>query len=213
MDYTHINRMFGTFSQNVIISAALVFAIAICLLVISRPQHGDKLSTMISKLKSSLQATDGQHDPFDLDKIVSYSGLPLYHPPDWPRYWKSGKYQLTMGLRKLDINNWLTFDDQWFIEHEAKKKYCKLPNKTDVVDYLDGEDTAVIELLDLVVAYLTRKFPDMFTLKGDYVTITPINERYRVKKPFDQPPMEIIGLLAMDDLYILKKGDRDLYYL
>lgn len=154
-------------------------------------------------------------DPFNLKDIVPVKGLPIHQTPNWPRYWKSGKYQMTMAQRKLDINNWLNHDANWEEEHKLKRQYCRLPDaeKHAIVNYLDGEDEAVCELLNLIVAYMTTRYPDMYQLKGDYVTILPVQETYRVKKPFDQPPMEICGLLASDDVYILKKGADDLYYL
>lgn len=154
-------------------------------------------------------------DPFGFRNIVPVKGLTTHQKPDWPRHWKSGKYQMTMGLRKLDVNNWLNFDDQWQKEHELKRQYCSLPEveKREIVDYLDGEDEAVCECLDMIVEYVTTRFPDMFQLRGDYITILPVQETYRIKKPFDQPPMELCGLLVSDDVYILKKGEDDLFYL
>lgn len=217
MDDIH-SRLVSVVTEHIFLGAmTLVFGFAFFILTAtkgrSNPWFIRKTEEWLGPSVNRKLKDEEDDDPFSLKSIVPFSGLPLHEPPNWPRYWKSGKYQLTMGLRRLDINNWMTFDDQWFVEHEAKKRYCKLPNKTDVVDYLDGEDEAVTELLDLVVAYLTRKFPDMFALQGEYITICPVNEKYRIKQPFDQPPMEIIGLLVMDDLYILKHGLRDLYYL
>jgi hypothetical protein len=152
-------------------------------------------------------------DEFGFSEIIPYRGLPIHQKVNWPRYWKAGKYQLTMGLRKLDVNNWLTFDDQWLPEHQAKLEFLQSPNKHEIVDYLDGVDEAVVELLDMVVEYVTRKYPDMFRLDGEYIEILPTNERYRVKAPYDMHPIELQGLLVMDDLYLLKRGERDLYYL
>ncbi|KAF2662262.1 hypothetical protein K491DRAFT_773378 [Lophiostoma macrostomum CBS 122681] len=201
-------RLRQNLSISVVILALAVFLIG----AVQKTLRKRKTSGPLFLNKKSVSPEND--DPFNLKQIIPYDGIPLSHPPDWPRYWKSGKYQLTMALRKLDMNNWMTFDNQWLTEHNKKREYCRLPNKRDIVDYLDGDDDiAVLELLDLVVNYVTLRYPDMFSLEADYIRIKPTDEIYRAKAPLDQPPMELIGLLVMDDMYILKQGTRNLYYL
>lgn len=152
-------------------------------------------------------------DPFNFALIKPFAGSPLSQPPSWPRYWKPGKFQLTMALRKLDINNWFQYDRLFVSEHAAKLAMVRSPHSEKYVDYLDGIDDAAVELLDTVVAYITTRFPDMFRADGEYVYIDCLAEKYRVRAPYDLHPLAVAGLLVMDDVYVLKRGEGGLYYL
>jgi hypothetical protein len=81
------------------------------------------------------------------------------------------------------------------------------------VDYLDGIDDAVLELLDTVVAYVTKRYPSIFRADNNYVYIDHLQEKYRIREPFDFHPLTVVGLLVMDDVYVLKKGQNDFYTL
>lgn len=151
--------------------------------------------------------------PPDFNKIVPYQGLPIKDAPKWPHFWKPGVFQMTMGLKKLDPNNWLTFDSEWEAEHRQKLEWVNGKMRDEVVRILPGADDSCEELLQIVVAYITKRFPCMFQLEGNDIHIVPTGERYRIKAPYERRPMELVGLLAMDDFYILHKGEMDLYYL
>ncbi|KAL4946757.1 hypothetical protein BDV06DRAFT_217914 [Aspergillus oleicola] len=53
----------------------------------------------------------------------------------------------------------------------------------------------------------------MFRADGVYIYIDHLAEKYRIKEPFEHHPLAVVGLLVQDDVYVLKKGVRDLYYL
>lgn len=151
--------------------------------------------------------------PLGFSAIVPFQGLPLSQKPDWPRYWKPGKFQMTMALRKLDINNWFNYDELFDSEHAKKLAMARSEDSKDHVDYLDGIDDAVSELLDTVVAYVTKRYPCMFRADKNYVYIDHLQEKYRIRAPFDFHPLTVVGLLVMDDVYVLKKGHDDFYTL
>lgn len=118
-----------------------------------------------------------------------------------------------MSLRKLDPNNWLTYDNAYVKEHLDKLSYMNGPLHDDVLQELPGSEESTEELLQVIVEYVTRRYPDMFRIEGDDLLIVPMNERYRIRAPYDRSPMELAGLIAMEDLYVLHKGEGDLYYL
>lgn len=152
--------------------------------------------------------------PPEFANIVPYKGLPIFDEPKWPHFWKPGVFQMTMGLKKLDPNNWLTFDKNWAEEHRQKLEWVNDPKMRDeIVQVLPNADESCEELLEVVVAYITTRYPDMFHTVDDDILIVPTGERYRVRRPYQRHPMELIGLLAMDDFYVLHKGEMDLYYL
>ncbi|EXJ83961.1 hypothetical protein A1O3_04628 [Capronia epimyces CBS 606.96] len=118
-----------------------------------------------------------------------------------------------MSLRKVDPNNWLTYDSAYEKEHLDKLKYMNGEMHDEVVQVLPNADDSCEELLQIIVEYITRRYPDMFKLDGDDIVIVPMKERYRVRAPYDRHPMEVAGLLVMDDLYVLHLGELDRYYL
>jgi hypothetical protein len=180
-----------------------------------------KLLLTINKLRAKPRSTKNQAflkngygpDPLGFGAIVPFQGLPLSQKPDWPRYWKPGRFQMTMALRKLDINSWFNYDELFASEHAKKLALARSEDSKEHVDYLDGIDDAVLELLDTVVAYVTKRYPGMFRADKNYVYIDHLQERYRIREPFDFHPLTVVGLLVMDDVYVLKKGQNDLYTL
>ncbi|RDW79089.1 uncharacterized protein DSM5745_05941 [Aspergillus mulundensis] len=172
-------------------------------------------SNFTSKLLTlpSPQAPTGPtaRETLNFAAIEPVTGLPpLTTPPNWPRYWKPGKFQMTMALRKLDINNWLNYDRLFDAEHADKLAMVRGPHPELYVDYLDGVDDAVLELLETVVQYVTTRFPDMFRADGEYIYIDHLKEKYRITEPFDAHPLAVTGLLVHDDVYVLKRGPRRL---
>jgi hypothetical protein len=120
---------------------------------------------------------------------------------------------MTMSLRKVDPNNWLTYDSAYEKEHLDKLRYMNGELHDDVVQVLPNTDESCEELLQVIVEYIVERYPDMFQLDGDDIVIVPMNERYRVRSPYDRHPMELAGLLVTDDLYVLHLGELDKYYL
>jgi hypothetical protein len=174
----------------------------------------NKLSPKPQSAKNeALLKTEYGPDPLGFGAIVPFKGLPLSQKPDWPRYWKPGKFQMTMALRKLDINNWFNYDELFDSEHARKLAMARSEDSKDYVDYLDGIDDAVLELLDTVVAYVTKRYPSIFRADNNYVYIDHLQEKYRIREPFDFHPLTVVGLLVMDDVYVLKKGQNDFYTL
>jgi hypothetical protein len=53
----------------------------------------------------------------------------------------------------------------------------------------------------------------MFRADNNYVYIDHLQEKYRIREPFDFHPLTVVGLLVMDDVYVLKKGQNDFYTL
>ena len=160
------------------------------------------------------QVSNDKDDPLGLSRIIPFQGSPLIQKPDWPRYWKPGKFQMTMALRRLEVNHWFKIDELYDSEHAMKVSMINAPNSKDYVDYIDGvDDEAVVELLDIVVTYMVRRYPWMFRTDGEYVYIDHLKEKYRIRAPFEYHPLAVVGALVMEDVYVLKKDQGDQYTL
>jgi hypothetical protein len=200
-------------SQNSLGSVALAgfgLVVIFTLLALSRSQKHSTWNWLVQLARPSHASSDL---PPEFKHIVPYKGLPINEEPKWPHFWKPGVFQMTMGLKKLDPNNWLTYDKNWAREYRRKLEWLDGDMRDEIVRVLPNADTSCEELLEVVVAYVTKRYPDMFQMDGDEIVIVPFGDRYRVKKPYDRHPMALIGLVAMDDFYVLHRGEMDLYYL
>ena len=125
---------------------------------------------------------------------------------------------MTMGLRRSDLGRWLAVDDQYLIEHNIRSTLLD-HHKSRVLQCRPSSEAACIEVLDLVVDFLTRNYPAQFRhhsswTGSDLVEIVASGEVFRVSAPFDGlDPLEIAARLAMEDFNVLIKGKDNVHTL
>ena len=117
-----------------------------------------------------------------------------------------------MGLRKLGRQEWLAHavDKREYLEHnEARKRL--LASKYDECIQItpDGED-ACVELLEEVVAFLTKEKPQWFQLEETYgdrkIRNRLTDECWALQRPYPRHPLEICARLCMEDFNIVLKS-------
>lgn len=120
--------------------------------------------------------------------------------------WKAGKYNMTMGIRKMPEDDWLVIDQMY--EQEQKFKECLIGKDLNaVLQYLPGSHEACKETLECVVGFLTRRYPDHFIEKQPGYIYNAITKRkFRIVEPFEQHPLAIAAQLAMEDFNMLIRG-------
>ena len=139
---------------------------------------------------------------FDLQALEPYPR----HPSS-----QSRKFHMTMGLRKLDVDNWLTVDKTYMSQHRVRNEILA-DKKYKVLQCLPGSEAACVELLDLMVDFLTEKYPAMYKLvEGDgnvkRIRNTETGEEFSLEQPFDGiAPLEIAARLVCEDINVLKQG-------
>lgn len=150
------------------------------------------------------QTLHGQIEAFDLQALVPYPLKPFK---------QSRTYHMTMGLQKLDLENWLTVDKSYIFQHGIRADI--LTEKRDAVfRYLAGSEDACAELLERVVNFLTKKYPAMFKVsdsmeKDRTITNAETGEVFELTPPFNgAAPLEIVARLVSEDFNILKKDDQ-----
>lgn len=120
-----------------------------------------------------------------------------------------------MGLRKLDLENWLTVDSTYHEFHQVRRQLLK-ERKNEVIQCLPGSRLACEEVLDLVVGFLTTKYPDLFETTAGYNTLKP-PEFIRNKITGEEclllgnatlPPLEIAARVAMEDFNVLMRNEE-----
>ena len=120
------------------------------------------------------------------------------------------KYNMAMGIRKLNQEDWLRMDENFSLEHKIRSELL-IKQKDKVLQCLPGSDEACFEALEGVVKYLTEKFPDTFHQSSswsgcDRVHVVETGETFHIKPPFNNlQPLEIAARLTMEDLNILSQ--------
>ncbi|KAI9764810.1 MAG: hypothetical protein M1840_008079 [Geoglossum simile] len=129
---------------------------------------------------------------------------------------KPWKYSMPIGLRKLDEDNWLVMDGGYLREQRLRAKHLA-ESTSQVLQCLPGSEAACLETLELVVGFLTKKWPDDFELFGEaneddetyFVMNNRTHEAFQIVAPYEVAPLEIVVRLAMEDFDVLVKGEGD----
>jgi hypothetical protein len=106
---------------------------------------------------------------FDLDEKKPELYRPCRHGPN----------HVTMGIRKLDWNNWIEMDSNFLWYHDLK--VSELEKDIDAhVQYVDNAVTrdACFEVLEELTAYLTARYPKIFQLSNGILRNTLTEEEF-----------------------------------
>ena len=131
-----------------------------------------------------------------------------------PKFKESGKWHLTMDLRKPERETWLEMDDQYLLEHGIRSKLLN-DKKSAVLQCRPESEAACVETLELVVRDLTTNFPQQYRAwpspsNAEMIEIVATGEVFPVKAPFHGiTPLEVAARLAGEDFNILIKGGKD----
>lgn len=117
----------------------------------------------------------------------------------------------TLGLKKLDVDNWLVVDSMYTELHRARAKLLA-EKKEEVIQVTHDGEEACEELMWQVVLFLTQRFPGIFEIthygNGKKVVRNKImREGFALQRPWDVHPLEVCARLAMEDFSIWKKGE------
>ena len=120
------------------------------------------------------------------------------------------RYHLKMGLRLSRGQPWINLDENWLMEHNARRKILDNP-KNVVIRCLPGSELACEEVMMQVVKDLVTREPMKFRRYNDRavdrVEIVETGETFIIASPFGRlRPLEIAARLAMEDFNILKMG-------
>lgn len=166
-----------------------------------------------AKLANNKSRTPGNWTPEDYQ-------LPIPKPyQDWsidetkpiPYRAFKHKYNITMGIRSMDPQDWIQLDNEWDIYHNLKQKRFK-EKGTDVYGTLPEASEAALELLDELVKYLPNRYPSLFAYKDDQLFNLHTGEVWNVKN-LEHDPIYIVSNLLQDDIAIMIEQPDGQYYL
>jgi hypothetical protein len=132
--------------------------------------------------KPSLSQTPSKLDkPFTTplpEPLVDFN--PDTKTPKLYRPFRHGPNYITMGIRKLDWNNWIEMDSYFLRYHDLKAAELK-KDFGGHIKYVDrpGTKDACFELYEELTRYLTHRIPKIFALKDGILRNSLTKEEFR----------------------------------
>ena len=132
-----------------------------------------------------------------------------FKPYQFPPLRERTSTKMAMGLKRLDESNWLTLDSNYLPEHFLR---CSLlcTKKSQVIQCLPGSEAACYEVLSLVTAFLSSRFPQHFEIatisSGPAVLNHLTNEIFPIGQQNCPNPLEVTAKLSMEDFNVLMKN-------
>lgn len=118
---------------------------------------------------------------------------------------------MTMGIRRTPQEEWLTLDNRYVPEQTLRQELLD-NHREGVMQTLPGSESACEEVLEMVVSFLTQRYPHLFYHpegKTDYIYNVATGRSFRITAPYEVPPLQVAAQLIMEDINILYKGHGD----
>ncbi len=146
--------------------------------------------------------------------------------PDWSvektrplpyRPFKYGPdYFITMGIGRLDSNDWIELDNQWTRYHQEKLSRLSGERASHLCKTAPEAKDAALETMELLCEYLVYRYPSLFEYRFNdqnnekQIRIKTTGEIYPINC---EDPLKYASLLIEDDLAIMIEGSDGQYYL
>ncbi|KAK2612264.1 hypothetical protein QQS21_001690 [Conoideocrella luteorostrata] len=143
--------------------------------------------------------------------------------PDWSvdrtkplpyRAFRHGpKYQITMGLRTIEPDEWIELDNQFPKFHADKAARIEERGDKCVKTHPDAIPAAT-ELLEELASYLPARYPSMFKRTSVGIDNLWSGESFNIlERPLREDPMATCARLVQDDLALLLEQPDGTYRL
>ncbi|UJR24135.1 hypothetical protein I4U23_027101 [Adineta vaga] len=142
--------------------------------------------------------------------------------PDWSiettrplpyRPFKYGPdYFITMGISKMNWNEWIELDNQWTKYHQEKLSRLSSERSSRLCKISPEAEDAALETMELLSEYLVYRYPSLFEYENnkEEIRIKLTGEIYPI---VSSNPLKYASLLIQDDLALMIEGDDGQYYL
>ena len=116
-------------------------------------------------------------------------------------------YRLRMGLRPLDLEDWILIDERFEAERAEKRRLLDARHD-DVVAHLPGTEAAGAEVLDALASHLAHHFPDRFSRNGSRIDDFGAETSWDIAH-LDLHPIDVAGRLVQEDVCLLTAPPED----
>jgi alpha-1,2-mannosyltransferase len=171
--------------------------------------------------KKSIKATSDKKKKFGKWNPVRFESPRPVPYPDWSiertrplpyRPFKYGPdYFITMGIARLDLNDWIELDNEWTKYHNEKISRLSSSRSSHLYKIAPEAQDAALETMELLSEYLVHRYPSLFEYHNENeIRIKTTGEIYPINSC---DPLKYASLLIQDDLALMIEGDDGQYYL
>jgi hypothetical protein len=171
-------------------------------------------SAKVNKSNYPTKSAEKQ-EPFKTPAPSPYPGWSIENTKPLPyRAFRYGpKYNVTMGLRSIQPEEWIELDNQFPKYHAEKAARIAERGSKCVATHPDAYPAAM-ELLQELVDYLPGRYPTLFKRTAVGIDNIWSGESFNiVETPLKEDPMAICARLVQDDLALMIEKPDGQYYL
>jgi dimethylamine monooxygenase subunit A len=114
-----------------------------------------------------------------------------------------GKWRMNMGLKALNLQEWIDID-QHFAEELALKDQLLKNQYSEVFSSLPNSQFGQQEVLDLLIAHLLNYFPQYYQQQGEIIANLCTGQTWHLAD-FDAAPLDLAGRLVQEDLLLMQQ--------
>jgi len=210
-------------------AAFTYFIVAVTNLIRARRQNNPRPSTPNLEKRSPFKTPDrppGVWPPSDFTRppATPYPSFSLTTTKPLPyRPFRHGpKYNITMGLRNMNWDEWIELDNQYMQFHDLKARRME-ERGAKCIKTAPEAIPAAVELLEELSSYLPQRYPTVFQtippsegMKNGFRNLAT-GEIFDVgrleRNGVEEDAMEMCARLVQDDLAIMVEREDGQYYL
>jgi len=117
-----------------------------------------------------------------------------------------GSWRLAMGLKALDLRNWIEIDDS-FAAQLAERRALLEERREAVCLALPESRIGQAEVLALLLDHLPAHFPEIYRRSQAAIENLATGERFELAlEAWREAPLELAGRLVQEDLCLMRRG-------
>lgn len=202
--------------RAVVIPALLLFIASAVLYYLRLTGGTSPRTSRNAKPKSTYPTKSAEKQkPFKMPVPPAYPGWSIETTKPLPyRAFRYGpKYNVTMGLRTIQPDEWIELDNQFPKYHAEKAARITERGSKCVATHPDALPAAM-ELLEELTNYLPNRYPTLFKRTAVGIDNLWSGESFNiVETPLKEDPMAICARLVQDDLALMIERPDGQYYL
>jgi hypothetical protein len=117
-----------------------------------------------------------------------------------------GPWRLAMGLKALDLREWIEIDQRFAVELALRRELLDR-RRGEVLAALPESAAGQGEVLELLLEHLPERFPAHYRRSNGAILNLVSGERFEVAA-WGEAPLELAGRLVQDDLCLLQPGEH-----
>ncbi|MCE3250507.1 MAG: hypothetical protein K0R41_4332 [Geminicoccaceae bacterium] len=116
-----------------------------------------------------------------------------------------GPWRLAMGLKALDLDDWIEIDEH-VAGQLAERRHMLDLRRGEVLGALPESAAGQAEVLELLLDHLPKRFPEHYRRRNGELANRITGERFDLAA-WRAAPLELAGRLVQEDLCLLQRGE------